>query len=166
MVVVVDAESTSCLLSFPFFVYRCKRSRVDDIFLGIMLIAKLEPYLGFLHSEQFGKASLVCDFQELYRYLIDDFVIQYCQKLAKRDFVFKTEKMPAQKKGKREYLNDVDTRDFTSKINDYFETYVEIPRMKVGNRQTIETLISEESLLLAKYLRNERRDWIPRVPAP
>ena len=62
VVVVVDAESTSCLLSFPFFVYRCKRSRVDDIFLGIMLIAKLEPYLGFLHSEQHGKPSLVCDF--------------------------------------------------------------------------------------------------------
>jgi CRISPR-associated protein Cas1 len=61
--------------------------------------AKLEPYLGFLHSEQFGKPSLVCDFQELYRYLIDDYVIQYCQKLARRDFMFKTEMMSAQKKG-------------------------------------------------------------------
>ncbi|MGD0203230.1 MAG: CRISPR-associated endonuclease Cas1 [Candidatus Bathyarchaeia archaeon] len=27
--------------------------------------AKLEPYLGFLHSEQFGKPSLVCDFMEI-----------------------------------------------------------------------------------------------------
>jgi CRISPR/Cas system-associated endonuclease Cas1 len=27
--------------------------------------AKLEPYLGFLHSAQFGKPSSVCDFQEL-----------------------------------------------------------------------------------------------------
>jgi CRISPR-associated protein Cas1 len=32
-----------------------------------LINAKLEPYLGFLHSEQFGKPSLVCDFQELYR---------------------------------------------------------------------------------------------------
>jgi CRISPR-associated protein Cas1 len=46
-----------------------------------LINAKLEPYLGFLHSEQFGKPSLVCDFQELYRYLIDDFVIQHCQRL-------------------------------------------------------------------------------------
>lgn len=38
--------------------------------------AKLEPYLGFLHSEQFGKPSLVCDMMELYRFLIDDFLIQ------------------------------------------------------------------------------------------
>jgi len=37
--------------------------------------AKLEPYLGFLHSVQFGKPSLVYDFQELYRYLINDFLI-------------------------------------------------------------------------------------------
>ena len=30
-----------------------------------LINAKLEPYLGFLHSEQFGKPSLVCDCQEL-----------------------------------------------------------------------------------------------------
>ena len=70
--------------------------------------------------------------------------------------------MSAQKKGKREYLNDVETRDFTAKLNDYFEVYVEIPRIKVGNRQTIETLISEEILLFAKYLRNEKKCWLPR----
>ena len=128
-----------------------------------LINAKLEPYLGFLHSEQFGKPSLVCDFQELYRYLIDDFVIQYCQGLSKRNFMFKTEKMSARKKGKREYLNDVETKNFTKKLNDYFETTVEIPRIKVGERQTIETLINEEALLFAKYLRNERKEWMSRI---
>jgi len=128
-----------------------------------LINAKLEPYLGFLHSEQFGKPSLVCDFQELYRYLIDDFAIQHCQGLTKRDFTFKTEKASGQKKGKREYLNDVETKDFTKRLNDYFETTVEIPRIKVGERQTIETLINEEVLLFAKFLRNEKKDWIPRI---
>ena len=52
-----------------------------------LIKAKLEPYLGFLHSNQMGKLSLVCDFQELYRYLIDDFLIRYCSKINKRDFV-------------------------------------------------------------------------------
>lgn len=129
-----------------------------------LISAKLEPYLGFLHSEQFGKPSLVCDFQELYRYLIDDFVIQYCQRLTKRDFAFKTDRMSAQKKGKREYLNDIETRVFTERLNGYFETTVEVPRIKVGQRQTIETLIYEEALLFAKYLRNEKKDWTPRIP--
>jgi CRISPR-associated protein Cas1 len=128
-----------------------------------LINAKLEPYLGLLHSEQFGKPSLVCDFQELYRYLIDDFVIQYCQNLAKRDFTFKTEGMSAQKKGQREYLNDAETKDFTTKLNACFETMVEIPRIKVGERQTIETMISEEAILLAKYLRIEKKEWIPRI---
>ncbi|MEM2915209.1 MAG: CRISPR-associated endonuclease Cas1 [Candidatus Bathyarchaeia archaeon] len=41
-----------------------------------LIKAKLEPYLGFLHSVQFAKPSLVCDFMELYRYLVDDFIIQ------------------------------------------------------------------------------------------
>lgn len=45
----------------------------------------------------------------------------------------------------------------------FFETVVEVPRIKVGKRQTIETLISEEALLLAKYLRDERKKWIPRI---
>jgi len=56
-----------------------------------LIRAKLEPYLGFIHSMQYGKPSLVCDFQELYRYLIDDFVIQYCQKVAVKDFITKAE---------------------------------------------------------------------------
>ena len=119
--------------------------------------------MSFLHSEQFGKPSLVCDFQELYRYLIDDFVIQYCQNIAKRDFIFKTERVSGQKKGKREYLNDVETKDFTKKLNDYCETTVEILRIKVGKRQTIETLIDEESMLLAKFIRGEWKTWTPRT---
>ena len=41
--------------------------------------AKLEPYLGYLHSTQFGKPSLICDFMEIYRYLIDNFIIGFCK---------------------------------------------------------------------------------------
>jgi len=34
--------------------------------------------------------------------------------------------------------------------------------MRVSERQTIETLINEEALLFAKYLRDEIKTWIPR----
>lgn len=33
----------------------------------------------------------------------------------------------------------------------------------MGDQQEIETLINEEALLLAKYLRHERETWIPRI---
>jgi CRISPR-associated protein Cas1 len=127
--------------------------------------AKLEPYLGFLHSEQFGKPSLVCDFMEIYRFMIDNFLIQYYKGLKAKDFVMKYEHLSRHKIGKREFLNDYDSRGLMTGLNNYFESMVEIPRMKVGKRQTFETLINEEALLFAKYLRNERKDWNPRIPS-
>ena len=39
----------------------------------------------------------------------------------------------------------------------------EIPRIRIGKKQTIETLINEEALLLAKFLRDERETWTPRI---
>jgi hypothetical protein len=53
--------------------------------------------------------------------------------------------------GKREYLNDNETKEFMVKLDMLFNSYVEIPRIRVGKRQEFETLISEEALLLAKY---------------
>ncbi len=63
--------------------------------------------LGFLYSLHYSKPSLVCGFQELYRYLIDNFLIQYCQSLKRKDFVVKTEGLSRKRKDKREYLNDL-----------------------------------------------------------
>ncbi|MHA1288551.1 MAG: CRISPR-associated endonuclease Cas1 [Candidatus Thorarchaeota archaeon] len=126
--------------------------------------AKLEPYLGFLHSVQHGKPSLVCDLEELYRYLIDDFIVDYCQGLGKRDFVSKAEDMSRSRRGRREYLNGVKTREFMVLLDDLFDSIVEIPRMKRGSRQSISSLINEEALILGKYLRKEEKMWIPRIP--
>jgi hypothetical protein len=33
----------------------------------------------------------------------------------------------------------------------------------MGDQQEIETLINEEALLFAQYLRNEKQIWIPRI---
>ena len=128
-----------------------------------LLNAKLEPHLGFLHSLQYGKPSLACDFQELYRHLMEDLVIQHCQTLRKQDFVLKTEGYSKSRKGKRQYLSDAKTQHFMAELNHYFQREVAIPRMKIGERQEIETLIREEALIFAKYLRNGRKEWNPRI---
>jgi len=125
--------------------------------------AKLEPYLGYLHSVQVGKPSLVCDFQDLYRYLFDNYVIQFCGTLHKKDFITKTEFISRKRKGKREYLNNTLTNQLTKGLYNHLESKVEIPRIRIGEKQTIETLINEEAYLLAKYLRNERGTWKPRI---
>lgn len=80
-----------------------------------------------------------------------------------KDFTVKTEDLSRSKKAKRQYLNDVQTRDLTNRLNRFFEFTVEIPRIRVGKKQTIETLINEEAILFAKYLRNEKETWEPRI---
>ena len=144
--------------------YKCARPRALKwkVYRAIIK-AKLEPYLGFLHSEQFGKPSLVCDFMELYRYLVEDFLIQHSRSLRKKDFVMKREDYSKNKVGQREYLNHAKTNDLTRKLYRYFESTVEIERIRHGKRQTIETLINEEAFLLAKYLRDEHESWSPRI---
>jgi CRISPR-associated protein Cas1 len=128
-----------------------------------LIKAKLEPYLGFLHGIQKGQPSLVCDFQDLYRYLVDDFIIQHWRNVDSRDFILKNEDYSTNRKGKRQYLNETMNREFVSRLNRYFETRITIPRIRRGEHQEIETLISEEALLFARYLRDEKPTWQPRV---
>ena len=142
--------------------YTLLRYRVHSAILK----AHLEPYLGFVHSEAHSKPSLVCDMMEIYRALIDNFIIEFSQSLKPKDFILKTECFSANRLGKRQVLNREKTKELTQKLNDYFERKVEIPRIKHGNKQTLETLINEEALRLAKHLRNELSEWKPRLAIP
>ena len=149
-------DGINYVFNFGYYVLKCRVHKA-------LLKAKLEPYLGFLHSLQHGKPSLVCDFQDLYRYLIDDFLIERCRKLRKKDFVVVTDFMMRLRMGKRIHLCEYETDSLADGLNGLFNRYVEIPRIKHGKRQTLDTLINEEALLLAKYLRNEKKEWMPRV---
>ncbi len=66
-------------------------------------------------------------------------------------------------RAKRKYVNDKKTRDLMKHLVTFCELEVQVPRMKIVKRQTVETLISEESLLFAKYLRNDRKTWKPGI---
>ena len=48
-------------------------------------------------------------------------------------------------------------------LEQYFESKIEVPLIRHGKKQRIETLINEEALLLAKYLRGEKKKWRPRL---
>ena len=127
-----------------------------------LLKAHLEPFLGFLHSLQFGKPSLTCDFMEIYRYLVDDLIISFCRDANPKDFGFKEERR-GNKKGKRQYLNKKMERAFTEKLDILFQSIVDVPRVNIGRKQEVESLINEEAQLLARFLRGERNYWEPRM---
>jgi len=96
--------------------------------------------------------------------LIDDFLIERCQKLRKKDFVLVTDFMMHLKMGKKIHLKEYEADSLAEDLNAFFDSMVEVERIKVGNWQTVDTLIGEEALLLAKFLRNERKEWKPRLP--
>jgi len=100
---------------------------------------------------------------ELYRYLVEDFLIRDSANFKRKDFIMKHEDYSKNKIGQREYLNNSATSDLTRKLYQCFESTVEIDRIRHGKRQTVETLISEEALLLAQYLRDEQESWSPRI---
>jgi len=131
-----------------------------------LIKAKLEPFLGFLHALKHERPSLTCDFVELYRFLVEDFLVQKCQELNKKDFTFKTEIVRGKKMGKRQYLNNAKTKEFMKRLDLYFGKKIEIPRIYLGRQQTFETLINEEALQFARYLRGALESWTPRIPTP
>ena len=102
-----------------------------------VLKAHLEPYLGFVHSKQFGKPSLVCDMMELYRYLIDDLVVEFSQALTSKDFTVKKEWFSTNRIGKRQVLNMEKTRELTQRLNQLFESKVNIPRIMHGKAKQL-----------------------------
>jgi hypothetical protein len=55
------------------------------------------------------------------------------------------------------------TRELTREFHDYFREKVNVSRIKHGKRQEIESMINEEAFLLARYLRDERKAWTPRI---
>jgi hypothetical protein len=64
---------------------------------------------------------------------------------------------------KKIHLKEFEPDSLAEDLNAFFDRMVDVERIKIGKRQTIDTLISEEALLFAKYLRHERKDWVPRL---
>jgi len=90
-------------------------------------------------------------------------LIERCKKLRKKDFVLVTDFMMHLKMGKKIHLKEYETDSLAEDLNGFFERKINVERIKVGKRQTIDSLISEDALLLAKFLRGETKAWNPRI---
>jgi hypothetical protein len=86
------------------------------------------------------------------------------KKLRKKDFVLVTDFVMHLKMGKKIHLKEYEADSLAENLSALFDRLVDVERIKHGKIQTLDTLISEEALLFAKYLRNERKDWNPRIP--
>ena len=66
--------------------------------------------------------------------------------------------------GQRVFLRDIKAGELAEALNQFFESKVAAPRVKVGKKQSLNSLICEEAMLFAKHLRSEHKSWIPRLP--
>ncbi|MDQ1279304.1 MAG: CRISPR-associated endonuclease Cas1 [Thermoproteota archaeon] len=67
--------------------------------------------------------------------------------------------------GQRVFLRSIEANELADSLNQFFESNVNIPRVKVGKKQSFNSLICEETSLFARYLRKESESWVPRLPA-
>jgi hypothetical protein len=63
------------------------------------------------------------NFQTLCRYLIDDFLIERCKKLHKKDFVLVTDFMMHLKMGKKIRLKEYETDSLAQDLNAFLEAW-------------------------------------------
>jgi hypothetical protein len=54
-------------------------------------------------------------------------VVKFCQGLKESDFTVKSKSTSGKRKGKRKYLNDVETRHMMNELREYFEFKVDVP---------------------------------------
>jgi len=118
--------------------------------------AHLDPYLGYLHSIEFGKPSLICDLQEIFRTLTEKFLIKNKEKYLNIDnFYAKNEK--------RIFLKPRISKEFIANFNEYLEKKIPFKRRKFREKCTIKTIISQEAIKLAMYLREQKQNYTPFI---
>jgi len=123
-----------------------------------VLKAKLDPYLGFLHSVQHGKPSLVLDLIEPFRAYTIHFLIQYTKTLKPKDF----QKVYIPNQYPRYFLKHETTWQLIESLNKHlFEAYIPIQRnRKHGFRMQFETFLDEYASTTATYINT------PNTPPP
>ncbi|EMR73921.1 CRISPR-associated endonuclease Cas1 [Thaumarchaeota archaeon SCGC AB-539-E09] len=109
--------------------------------------AHLDPYIGYLHSVQFGKSSMVCDLMEPWRAMIESFILNYHTELDPNCFTMH---------GNRSFLKHEPMINFTKALDKHIDNK-RIPYSYRDNSKTtrIRTAIKEEPKKLATYLRTK-----------
>ena len=122
-----------------------------------ILTSHLDPYLGYLHSIEHSKPSLVCDVQEPYRAWIDSFLIEYCQTLREKEFHMKFDGRKP-----RIFLSHSASSRLIAKLNKYLNRKVKKQRThKYGDSSRLKTIILEDTEQLARYIRDDLSSWEP-----
>jgi CRISPR-associated protein Cas1 len=118
-------------------------------------VVGLDPYVGFLHSSQFGKPALALDVMETFRPLVVDSVVLTLLNngmIARQDF---REELGAW------HLTDKGRRTFLTKLEERLDTEIQHPVF--GYKATYRRSLELEVRLVAKWLAGEIPQFKPFV---
>jgi len=157
------------LVKNPNFVWngRSKRPPTDEINALLSLfytvlandihsvcnVVALDPYIGFLHKEYYGRPSLVCDLMEAYRPLIDKFVLNLINRkeVTKGDFIRNNNEI--------EYkLNTAAFGKVMAKWNTYFKEDTHYYKT-LKRDMTIQKMIEYDIRIFAKYMSDDIKEF-------
>lgn len=130
--------------------YETLKGEVYKAVLG----AHLDPYLGYLHSIQYSKPSLVCDIQEMFRVLIEDFTISHALTLEPESF---------EQHGKRSFLKPKEKSRLIIELTRLLRKKISYNRRQHSKSTTIRTAIKEESIKLAQFIKSDKASYKPVV---
>ena len=94
----------------------------------------------------------VWEIQEIFRTLIEDFLVTYHQNLEPESF---------EQKGKRTFLKPKQKLKLILQINHLFKKKIPYVRRNYSKLTTIRTVINEEPIKLAQFLRGDRANYKP-----
>ena len=130
--------------------YEILKGEVYKAVLG----AHLDPYLGYLHSIQYSKPSLVCDIQEMFRVLIEDFMISYALTLEPESF---------EQYGKRIFLKSQEKLSLIIELTKLLQKKISYNRKQHSKSTTIRTAIKEEAIKLAQFIKTDKASYKPVI---
>lgn len=96
--------------------------------------------------------SARCDIQEVFRALIEDFLIEYHQNIEPESF---------EEKAKRAFLKQEEKLKMILELNQLFKKKVPYNRRNYSKTSTIQTIIKEETIKLAQYVRGSKSMYAP-----
>ena len=141
-------DPVNALLSFGYVLL------MNQVASAISVVG-LDPYVGFLHSSQFGKPALALDVMETFRTpVVDSVVLTLLNNgmLTRRDF---RENLGAYR------LTDKGRRTFLTKFEERLDTEIKHPVF--GYKATYRRSLELEVRLVAKWLTGEIRQFKPFV---
>lgn len=119
-----SVDEFNCLLNYG---YGVLYSLVEKA----CIIGGLDPYVGFVHTDNYNKKSLVFDLIEMFRILVDRTVVfLFSQRQVKKEYFDKIHKGLS--------LNKTGKAFFIEALNKTFEKYVRYRGRNIKNRDTIQ----------------------------